>query len=151
MQFQPYLTFNGNCAEAMKTYERVFGGKLDKIVTFGDMPPEMAAGMAEACPGTPAGPMPDAVKKLVLHASLSLEGSTLMASDAMPGMTYGIKGVGVTVSFPSVDRARQVFEQLSAGGKVEMPAGETFWVEWFASVVDRFGTSWLINGGKMKM
>ena len=63
MQFQPYLTFDGNAAEAMKFYERLFGGKIEQMMTFGDMPPEAAAGMAEACPGAPQGPMPEEMKK----------------------------------------------------------------------------------------
>jgi PhnB protein len=29
-----------------------------------------------------------------------------------------------------------------------MPYGKTFWVEAFGMVTDRFGTPWLVNGGK---
>ena len=40
MKINPYLNFPGNCEEAMKFYESVFGGKLTKIVRFKDMPME---------------------------------------------------------------------------------------------------------------
>lgn len=153
MSFQPYLTFDGQAAEAMKTYACIFGGKLDKMLTFGDMPPDAMGGDSAGCEGQPpAGPMPDAVKKRVLHASLHHEGGVLMASDTFPGMPFqGQQGVSVAVSFTSVARAREVYDALLEGGKAEMPFAETFWVEAFGSVRDRFGTSWLINGGKPKM
>ena len=32
MQFQPYLMFDGTCAEAMRFYERVIGGKLEPLL-----------------------------------------------------------------------------------------------------------------------
>jgi len=31
MKMNPYLTFDGNCAEAMRFYERTLGGKLDPM------------------------------------------------------------------------------------------------------------------------
>src|SRR5688572_12306195 len=33
-----YLFFNGNCAEAMRFYERTLGGKLEALMTYGDSP-----------------------------------------------------------------------------------------------------------------
>jgi PhnB protein len=33
----PYLNFNGNCADAMKFYQSVFGGELD-MSSYGDTP-----------------------------------------------------------------------------------------------------------------
>ena len=147
MQFQPYLNFDGNCAEAMKTYERVFGGKLERMMRFADMPPPPADAT-----GCAAMPLPPGAGERVLHAALSFEGGLLMASDAMPGQPYeGMKNMGVAVSFPTVARAREVADALAEGGTVQMPLGETFWVEAFASLVDRFGVCWLINGGKSKL
>ena len=32
-----------------------------------------------------------------------------------------------------------------------MPYEKTFWVESFGMLVDRFGTPWMINGGKPSM
>ena len=63
MQFQPYLTFNGNCAEAMKFYERVLGGKMQMMMKMKDAP--------EQCPGMPA-----EAGDLIMHACLVLEGSS---------------------------------------------------------------------------
>lgn len=38
-QFEPYLCFNGTCAEAMRFYEKTLGGKLEMSMTFAEAPP----------------------------------------------------------------------------------------------------------------
>ena len=38
-----------------------------------------------------------------------------------------------------------MFAALSAGGKVEQPMEETFWGDYFGSLVDKFGVQWMIN------
>ena len=97
-------------------------------------------------------PLPPGAGQRVLHARLAFEGGVLMASDAMPGQPYdGMKNVGIAVTFATVERGRAVAAALAEGGKVLMPFGETFWVEGFGSVVDRFGTTWLVNGGRSKL
>ena len=137
MQFQPYLMFDGHCAEAMRFYERVLGGSLEAMMTFADAP--------GGCEGIAAGS-----PERIMHACLSLEGSRLMASDTMDGQPdEGLKGFALTLIYPSVDDARRVFEALGEGGRVQMPMQRTFWVEAFGVVVDRFGTPWMVNGGEM--
>jgi hypothetical protein len=38
MQVNPYLNFDGNCAEAMRFYAEVLGGKDLRVMTFRDSP-----------------------------------------------------------------------------------------------------------------
>ncbi len=138
MQFLPYLNFDGQCAEAMKTYERVFGGKVVSLITFGDSPDQEQ--------------IPPEARDRIMHASLDVDGGILMASDTFPGQC--VEGSGqpsIAISFDAVARAREVADALAEGGSVQMPMQETFWVEAFSVVIDRFGVSWLINGGKDKM
>src|SRR5256885_16231313 len=71
----PYLVFDGNCADAMRFYERVLGGKLERMMTFGDMP----AGDSK--------PQPDTANRIA-HARLDLRDGVLMASDTMPSHPY---------------------------------------------------------------
>lgn len=130
-----YLIFDGTAGEAMQFYQRTLGGKLDKMMHFGDMPP------TEGCP-------PSVPSDRVLHACLMLDDGLLMASDTMPGQPYeGMKGFGIALSYPTVAEATRVFNALADGGQVTMPQARTFWVECFGMVTDRFGTPWLINGG----
>ena len=39
MQAIPYLSFNGNCAEAMRFYAQLLGAEMN-VMTYGDMPPD---------------------------------------------------------------------------------------------------------------
>lgn len=131
-----YLFFDGTCAEAMRFYEKTLGGKLN-MMTAGQAPEGQGAEKAD----------PDSI----LHASLALDGQALMASDWMsPEPFAGMHGFTVSLAYPSVDEAKRVFDAFADGGKVSMPFTETFWVERFGMVTDRFGTPWMVNGGQPK-
>ncbi|SBT05600.1 3-demethylubiquinone-9 3-methyltransferase domain-containing protein [Candidatus Accumulibacter aalborgensis] len=134
-QLDTYLFFDGTCAEAMRFYEKTLGGTLEMMMTQAEAP-------ASAC--VPAGS-----PERIMHASLALGDRRLMASDTMSGQPFeGMHGFSLSLSYPSVAAANEVFAALSAGGKVTMPMSQTFWVESFGMLVDRFGTAWMINGGK---
>ena len=38
MQLNPYLLFNGNCADAFKFYEKCLGGKIETMMTHEGTP-----------------------------------------------------------------------------------------------------------------
>jgi PhnB protein len=38
MQLNPYLTFDGRCEAAFKFYEKVLGGKIEAMMTYGSSP-----------------------------------------------------------------------------------------------------------------
>lgn len=132
-QLNAYLNFDGNCADAMRFYQRTLGGQLD-LMSFGQSP------MADQTP-------PGSADRII-HARLAFDGGVLMASDTMPGMPYnGMHGFGLALSVPAASGARKLFEMLAEGGKVGMPLQKTFWAEAFGMVTDRYGTPWLVNGG----
>ena len=137
-QLEPYLFFNGNCAEAVRFYEKALGGKLEMMMKASEAP------AGNGCPGA----NPDAV----MHACVEIEGRRLMASDWMSPEPYpGIKGVSISLVYPTVEEAKRKFEALSKGGTVIMPLDKTFWVESFGMLTDKFGTNWMVNGGKPAM
>ncbi len=43
MQLNPYLLFNGNCADAFKFYEKCLGGKIVMMMTHEGTPTVMRA------------------------------------------------------------------------------------------------------------
>jgi PhnB protein len=131
-----YLFFDGTCAEAMRLYEGTLGGKIEMMMTH-----------AQAPMPTPA---PPGSAERIMHARLVIgDGGVLMASDAMPGQPYaGMHGFSLSLIYPTVGEARRIFDALAIGGKVLMPFAKTFWVEAFGMLVDRYGTPWMINGGK---
>ena len=133
-QLEPYLFFNGNCAEAMRFYEKALGGKLEMMMKASEAP-----GAAEKS-GNPDG---------ILHACVVVDGRRLMASDWMSPDPYpGMRGVSISLVYPTVEEAKRKFDVLVAGGRVNMPLEKTFWVEAFGMLVDKFGTSWMVSGGK---
>ena len=129
-----YLFFSGNCAEAMRFYERTLGGAIQLLMTYGQSPEP------EHCPAGAA--------DLVMHASLKLGERTLMASDVPPSMgPKPMAGFSLSLAYGSVQEAQRVFEALSQGGSVTMPMTKTFWAESFGMLVDPFGTPWMVSGG----
>jgi PhnB protein len=134
-QLEPYLFFNGNCADAMHFYEKTLGGKVEMMMKASEAP----GGLEQ--PGS----KPDGI----LHAAVEVEGHRLLASDWMSPDPYpGINGVSLSLAYPTVEEAKRKFDALAAGGKVQMPLAKTFWVESFGMVKDKFGTAWMISGGK---
>ena len=131
---ESYLTFNGNCAEAMRFYEAALGGKLEVLMSGADSP------MAEMIPKESA--------HRILHARLVLPGGgALFAGDCPGQMPYeGIKGVSMTVEYPTVAEAEQVFAALAEGGQITMPMQGAFWAKAWGMLVDRFGLAWIVNG-----
>jgi PhnB protein len=134
----PYVFFDGDCAEAMKFYEQVF-----------KTPVEMMMFESEA-PG--AKPVAAGKKSPVIHARLPLYGGALMASDWIADRPFERKqGFYVSLICPDVKEARRIFEAFADGGQVNMPFEKTFWAEGFGMVIDKFGTPWMVNGPEKKM
>jgi PhnB protein len=137
---ETYLIFDGNCAEAMRFYEKLLGGKIETMMTNAESP------IADQMP-------PGTANDRILHARLILEdGRALMASDGMASEKYdGMKNFSLSIHYPSLDDGQRVFDALAEGGKITMPLGQTFWSERFGMLVDRFGTPWFVSAGKPGM
>jgi PhnB protein len=134
-----YIFFDGQCAQAMRFYEGVLGATMQAMMTYAQSPVPPQAGQPGCGPG-------DADR--IMHACLQLpNGRLLMASDSPAGMHKPMAGFGLALNYETADEARKVFDQLSAGGKVEMPMTQTFWADAFGMFTDRFGTPWMVGGG----
>lgn len=129
-----YLAFDGNCAEAMRFYERALHGKLELMMKGADSP------MAHM--------IPKEFGQRIIHARLALPGGGMLyAGDAPANVPYeGIKGVSITVDYDTVEEAQQVFDALAEGGRVGMPMQPAFWAKQWGMLVDKFGTPWNVNG-----
>jgi PhnB protein len=130
----PYLSFNGNCAEAMRFYERALGGNIEVLLRNADSP--MGA------------QTPQEYADRIMHARLALPaGGILYAGDCPPQMKYsGIHGVGLTLNFDTVARATAAFNALAEGGTVSMALQPMFWAKIWGMLTDKFGTPWIVNG-----
>ena len=131
MHVIPYLTFGGNCEEALRAYEKILGGKIAAKMAFEESPMKMQ---------TPA-----EWRKKIMHARLVFGDNVLMASDAPPDHFQKMQGFHVTLSIKDPAKAEHVYNALAEGGAVTVPLSETFWAAKFGMLTDRFGTPWMIN------
>ena len=136
MQFNPYLSFNGQCEEAFKFYENCLGGKITFMMTWGESP------MREQ---TPPG-----WSQKILHATLTLGDQTLQGADATSEQYQKPQGFSIALGLDDAAEADRIFKALADKGVVQVPLEETFWAVRFGAVVDRFGTPWAINCGEPK-
>jgi PhnB protein len=134
MKFTPYVMFHGQCAEAFAFYARVLGAKIIRQLRFSQAP----AGVP-----VPPGADPDAI----MHACLEKDGFRLMGGDMSQDCGDAAKAplFWVSISVDSVDEASRVAEELSDGGAIFMPPGETFFSQRFAMFQDRFGIRWMVD------
>lgn len=126
-----YLTFNGNCREAMDFYRECIGGELS-LQRIGDSPL--------------AGTMPEQMKEFILHAVLRKKDLVLMGSDMVSdqGLTKG-NNVSMVLDCESEAEIRNCYARLSAGGQATHPLEVSFWGALFGDLTDRFGNHWLLT------
>jgi len=130
-QINSYLTFAGNCREAMNFYQSCLGGDLT-FQTIGE---------------TPLGKdLPLEIKNRILHATLIRDNVVLMASDMVPdeGLVRG-NAVSMSLECNSEEEIKTIYERLSADGKKNHPLENTFWGALFGDLTDKFGNHWLLH------
>ncbi|PPA71729.1 VOC family protein [Jeotgalibacillus proteolyticus] len=134
MPIHAYLTFNGNCREAVQFYADVFDTETNYIMTMGEMPEN------------PEYPLTDEAKNLVMHTHLLIDGSNIMFSDTFPGMPFE-QGGTITLALVSsdMDKIKSCFNRLQDGGRVNLELQETSWSKLYGQVTDKFGVSWQFN------
>ena len=130
-QLSPYLSFNGNCREAMTFYQECLGGELH-MQTVGDSP------MAEK--------MPAEKKNNIMHSTLTAGDIVLMAADSMDHEPW-VAGNAMTlcINCGSEEEITTFFNKLSVGGKVIHPLTVEFWGATFGMLTDKFGIQWMFN------
>ncbi len=131
MQLNPYLNFNGQCEAAFKFYEKVLGGKITFMMTWGEMPG------ADQFPAESHG--------LIMHATLSVGDEILMGADSPPGRYLQPTGMNVSLHLKDIAECERIFNSLAENGTVQMPFQQTFWSLGFGMCVDRFGIPWMVN------
>ncbi|HEY6435370.1 MAG TPA: VOC family protein [Ignavibacteriaceae bacterium] len=133
-QINAYITFSGNCREAMNFYREVLDGELT-LQTIGESP------MAEKLPAN--------MRAYILHAELKKGDLTLMASDMVSDQGL-VKGNSITLMLAcnSEEEIKNCYKKLSAGGKATHPLEDTFWGALFGGLTDKFGNHWLLNFAK---
>lgn len=123
----PYLTVNG-AAAAIAFYAKAFGAQ------------EVFR-------------MPAEDGKRLLHASVTIEGGTVMLSDAFPEhggcappAAGGGSPVAVAITLNTPAEVDATFNRaVEAGAKAYMPPNDAFWGDRFAMLDDPFGHRWMLS------
>lgn len=130
-----YLTFNGNCREAMQFYQKCLGGDLS-FQTIGESPlcDKMLAKM----------------KKCIVHSTLSSDNIVLMGSD-MVNENELVRGnaVSLLLNCSSKKEVKNYYKKFSQGGEQTHPIQDTFWGAVFGGLTDKYGNHWLFSYNKI--
>ncbi len=133
MRVEPYLFFEGRCAEAIEFYKTALGAEVLMMMRFKEAPPSPDSG---SCP--------PGMEDNVMHAAIKVGDTTVMASDGMGNGNPTFQGVSLSLTAADDAEAERVFAALEDGGKVTQPLVQTFFSSRFGMVADRFGVHWMI-------
>jgi PhnB protein len=128
----PYLTFSGNCREAMNFYKECLGGELS-LTVVGESPV--------------ASQVPPSIKDHILHSSLKTAELEIMATDMQHESVIEGNAVHLCLICKTEEETRSLFEKLSAGGRVKQPLHAMFF-GLIGTLTDKFGKSWILECDK---
>ncbi|MBS1782993.1 MAG: VOC family protein [Bacteroidetes bacterium] len=132
----PYLHFNGNAEEAFTFYKSVFGGEFATLIRFKDMNFE-------------GSPNVENEAEKIMHIALPIgKHNILMGSDTPEYMGRHNENETrskISISTESKEEADTIFNNLSAGGQVEMPIENSPWGSYFGMFRDKFGIEWMVD------
>ena len=132
----PHINFNGNAEEAFTFYKSVFGGEFAMISRFKDF-------------SNPEHPISEKEANRIMHIALPIgKHNVLMASDTPESMGKHNENENrskISISAESKEEADQLFNGLSAGGKVEMPIADSPWGSYFGMFRDKYGFEWMVD------
>lgn len=131
-----FLTFNGNCREAMSFYRDCLGGDL-VLQSVGDSP--QSAGL------------PKAMKDYIVHASLRKGNMLLMGTDMIDENLSRGNSVSILLECNSDSELRLYYKKLVASGVPTQPVAKNYWGALGGGLTDKFGIQWLLHYKKQAM
>lgn len=141
MKVHIYLTFDGNCREAMDYYAKSFGTKIQYTMTYGES--QMKDQTA-----------PDDMDR-IMHMSMIIGTDFgIMGSDTHPLMHKEKLNVGnnteITLIPETKEEADRLYAELSLGGVQSMPLQDMWWGSYHGTLTDKFGVKWMIDMASTK-
>jgi PhnB protein len=133
MHIQPYLFFDGRCEEAVDFYRGALGAEVEMLMRYKESPDPPPPGM-----------VPPGSEDKVMHASLRIGDTVVMASDGCNAGQPRFDGFSLSLSVADEAEADRAFAALGDGGQVQMPLGRTFFSPRFGMLTDRFGVGWMV-------
>jgi PhnB protein len=131
MHVEPYLFFEGRTEEALEFYKKALGARVEMMMRNRESPEPPPPGM-------------NAPAEKIMHASFTVDGGRVMASDGMCSGKPSFSGFSLSVTKNTKPEAERAFNALAEGGKVNMPLTKTFFSPAFGMLTDRFGVNWMV-------
>ena len=132
MQVMTQLAFNGQCREAFELYEKVLGGKITVMNTFGGSDAKLPPGSTASAPAQ------------IRFAELKVGDYAILGNDVPEAEYRHMQGFNIALHLRTAAEARKIFDAFSQGGQIVTPLSDVAWSSAFGIVTDRFGTPWLI-------
>lgn len=130
MKIQSYLSFRGQCQEALNFYKSLFGGEIINTQTYEGQEIDI----------------PEDYRQKLQHAELKGSGFHIMAYDASPDtpITDGTN-IQMSIDMENDQKAKKMFDELSKNGKVHANFQKTNWGAYYGRLSDQFGIEWMVN------
>lgn len=130
MQVQPYLFLEGRAEEAIEFYKKALGAEVGMVMRWKDAPDK-----SMCTPGN---------ENKIMHASLKIGDTRVMASDGRNSGKPDFKGIGLSLNAKNEAEFDRMFNALSAGGNVVAEPCKTFFSPRFGMTHDKFGVLWML-------
>lgn len=130
MKVEPYLSFEGRCEDAINFYKTAIGAEVVMMMRFKESPDQ-----SMMTPGT---------GDKIMHATLRIGDSTVMASDGQCIGKANFEGISLSLTPDNDGDAKELFNALADGGHIHMPLTKTFFASSFGMVADKFGVQWMV-------
>ncbi|MCL1830943.1 MAG: VOC family protein [Oscillospiraceae bacterium] len=133
MKLEVFISFDGNCREAVEFYSKLFRTKPGNIMTYGESPPNEED------------PISEVDSKRIIYAGLPVGDMVLMCSDIPSGNEFTVgNNICLTINSNDEKEIGRLFNDLKQGGEVYMELSETFFSKLYGMVADKFGVIWQI-------
>lgn len=129
----PYLTFAGNCQDALNFYGKVFHAPILMLQHYGDYIPEGVTNPPENLPNW------------ILHAEMPICGTGFWFADEIAEPVSCGTAIKLTITVATKKQAQEIFDKLCVQGRITLPPTTTFYSAFHAALVDQFGVCWNIT------
>lgn len=124
----PYI-FSEDARAQAGFYTHALSGEILSVMTHGESIPDAS----------------EANKDKVIHLSFIAAGITFFMCDTVFGSIDRGNSMHLSLEFGTEAEARNAFDKLAEGGKVNHPLVPAFWGTLFGQLEDKYGVLWMIS------
>ncbi|MCL2110191.1 VOC family protein [Microgenomates group bacterium] len=133
MNLLPYLNFNGNCADAIAFYEKVFNAKAEIVL------------QEDAVKFDASYTVPKGKEKWIMHANMNLDdGNMIQFADCEDNAKNMGTNICLQLTYKTEEEVKAVYDVLKSGGRIICEMQPTFYAPQYAELIDKFGIRWSI-------